>query len=110
MVKSFWLKSRTNLPCLSVAINRTLTSSTRLWMVMMAPCGSSSELDTGGVNAAALGATDAYADDWAFDWAGARAATVSQTARHRKTRFVYFMPNRSNFFTLNPVRHYFLTI
>src|SRR5579863_1587351 len=33
MAKSFWSRLRTNLPCLSVAMNSTLTSSTRFLMV-----------------------------------------------------------------------------
>src|SRR5579864_3260127 len=33
MEKSFWFRLRTNLPCLSVAMNRTLTSFTRVLMV-----------------------------------------------------------------------------
>src|SRR5579862_9252285 len=89
MLKSVCPRLRTNLPCRSVAIKRTLTSSTRLRMVRIESSGSSG-LEVGG----------AIEDPLATYAAGGTvlcAAAVSQAApiiaaATQKTRAVYFIP------------------
>src|SRR5215472_8860475 len=99
MLKSVWFKSRTNLPCLSVAMNRTLTSFTRACNVTTL-CGSS-ELDAAVAELAALrvGAPETY-PAWARSWLAPK-KVARKAAERRKIQFVYFMPTQSNFFTLN---------
>src|SRR5438094_7066866 len=100
MLKSFSFRSRTNLPCLSVAMKSKLTSFTRACRVIMELCGSSAFATAllPALYALRLGDPDTYAD-WAGDWATSK-KVASKSAPRRNVASVYFMPKESIFCTL----------